>query len=289
MLSERDIKIRATGIGSSEISAIVGENLFANAHDVWLAKLGLVEPMVETDAMWLGHQLEPVIARRYIKETGVRLRRGHGTRRHSQNPWQVCTTDFHFAKTDEQRIVECKLVGMRVMHHWTLDADGAPPYVLTQAHWQMGVLGLSRCDVAVIFGGTAEFRIYQITFDSEVFAMLTEIGRKFWFDRVVARVPPPIDETDSARRSLLAIYGYNRAPLKDAPPEAQQWVDARMDADARLKAAEKEKDLATNKLCEIIGEAEGIRTEDWYATWKLTKAGTRAFRLAEWKKGRRAA
>lgn len=291
MLTDKQKAKRFSGLGSSDISAVAGENPFKGPHEVWLQKLQLIDDPGETDATWLGHQMEPVIARRYIKDTGIKLRRGHGTRRHSVHSHLLATIDFYGQEpSGEPVIVEAKWVGGRVMYHWNLEADGAPPYVQLQVQHQMGVLGYKRADVAVIFGMSAEFRIYQFSFDPEIFAALAELGRRFWHDRVLAKVPPPIDETESARQSLLAIYGKNRAPLKDAPAEADEWFAKRVDACARLEQAEKDKALATNKLCELIGEHEGIRGDGWYATWKNDKNGKRCFRAAEFKqKGRKAA
>lgn len=288
-LSEADHQVRSTGIGSSDISAIVGENPFKTVHEVWLEKSGLVERQGETDATWLGHELEPIVGKRYTMESGIGLRRGRGTARAKANPWQLCTIDFHFAR-EGRRIVETKWVGMRTMHHWNMEADGAPTYVQAQVQWQMGVLGYKQADVAVIFGGTAEFRIYQFAFDAEMFAFLTELGRKFWHDRVLAGVPPPADETEAARLVLNTIYRKHTKPLVDAPEGAADWYALRVDADARLDKAEADKTLATNKLCELIGEHEGIRGDGWYATWKEDCNGKRRFRAAEFKqKGRRAA
>lgn len=287
-LSEADHQVRATGIGSSDISAIVGENPWSNAHDVWQRKLNLVPPFPETNATRLGHDMEPIIGRWYTRDTGRILRKGGGTKRHKDRSWQLCTIDFGFAK-GERRIVECKHVGHYASAGWTMEADGAPPYVQIQAQWQMGVLGYERADVAVIFGGNADFRIYEYSFDATMFGHLTELGRRFWENHVLAGKMPEIDHSDAARDSLRAVYGFNRAPLKDAPPEASEWIAKRIEADATIKSAEKAKALATNKLCEFIGDADGIRTETHYATWKQTAAGTRSFRLAEFKKDRRAA
>ena len=175
-LSEADHQVRATGIGSSDISAIVGENPWANAHNVWQRKLNLVPPFPETNATRLGHDMEPIIGRWYTRDTGRILRKGGGTKRHKDRSWQLCTIDFGFAK-GERRIVECKHVGHYASAGWTMEADGAPPYVQIQAQWQMGVLGYERADVAVIFGGNADFRIYEYSFDATMFGHLTELGQ----------------------------------------------------------------------------------------------------------------
>ncbi len=276
-LSLEQLEIRTRGIGSSEIAALCGESPWRNAHDVWLEKLGLAEPFEGNDATWLGNELEPIIAKRYAQETGAEITHGPGTKLHPENPWALASTDYEWA--DRSRVVECKLVGIRAMHHWTMDADGAPTYVQLQAQWQCYVREIERADVAVIFGGTAEFRIYEFTRDNELISALVTIAKRFWETNILERVAPPIDGSESARATLSALYPSNRRPLLPAPPEAEQWFLRRAKAVEEGKAAEAEKDLATNKLIEMIGDADGIEGNFGVVTFKKTKAGRRAIRV----------
>lgn len=276
MLSEEQRIRRAAGLGSSDVSAVAGENPFKNAHGVWLEKRGLVEPSPETDATWLGSQMEPVIARRYALEMGVELVPGPGTVAHPNHPWALATTDYEHA--DRSRVVECKWVGMRPMAHWTMDKDGAPLYVVCQMQWQMFVRGIERADAAVIFGATAEFRIYEFYRDEGIIDALLKIGRRFW-ELVQRGDPPQVDSSDEARRTLAALYPSSRAPLKEAPPDAAHWFDRHQAASLQLEKWSEEERLAANKLRQLIGEAEGIEGPWGRATWKSNKNGVRTLRV----------
>lgn len=275
MLTEEQQRIRSAGLGSSDISAVAGEHPYKNAHAVWLEKRGLVEPQEPTDATWLGDQMEPIIAARYAQEMGVRIVPGPGTVAHPEHPWALATTDYEHA--DGSRIVECKWVGQRPMAHWSMDADGAPPYVACQMSWQMFVRGINRADCAVIFGATAEFRIYEFTRDNGIIDAMFRIGQRFW-QRVLDGEPPPIDETEEARQTLLALYPTSYAPLKPAPPEAEHWFQEHEAADAEIERWTDRKKLAANKLREAIGDAVGIEGPWGKATWKSSKAGVRTLR-----------
>lgn len=277
MLSSEQVELRAHGLGSSDMSAVASENPYWDVHRVWLVKRGLLDTSEPTDATWLGHEMEPIVAKRYTIETGVELVDGPGTVAHPEHPWALATTDREY--TDRSRIVECKWVGQRVAWHWTLEADGAPPYVLIQGQWQMFVRNIPRLDVAVIFGGTADFRIYELQRDEAMIGALLKIGERFWFDRVLAGTPPPVDETRSARHVLEALFPRHLAPLKPAPVEAEKWFELRQQAEARREEAQEEFDLASNKLRECIGDAAGI-VGDWgRATWKADKRGVKSLRV----------
>lgn len=276
-LTQEDREIRHAAIGSSEIAAIAGENPWANAHDVWLKKKGFVEDESSgSDATWLGHELEPIIARRWEREMGIALVPGGKTRRHPEHTWCVGTLDYQ--TEDASRIVECKYVGGRVANHWLMDADGAPPYYQIQVQWQMGLSGIHCADVAVIFGATAEFRIYRHAFDPGVFEALLGIGERF-MRLLDSDAYPAIDGSESARETLRAVYGSNRRPLAMAPPDAQVWFSRRLEADREIDRWESEKKLATNKLCEMVGDADGIEGEFGKFTWKARKDGVRVAKL----------
>lgn len=276
-LTQEQLEQRLHGIGSSDLSAIVGENPYRNASAVWLEKRGLAEPFDGNDATWLGSEMEPVIAKRYTLETGAKLEPGPGTVAHRSTPWALATTDYE--RVDRSRIVEAKWVGMRTMPHWTMDADGAPVYVQIQTQWQMFCRDFALADVAVIFGATAEFRIYEFTRDEAMIGSLVAIAGKFWRDHVIARVPPAVDGSESARAVLSSLYPSNRKPLKPAPVGADEWFYRRIRAAEAGKVAEAEVDLCTNKLIEMIGDADGITGGFGAVTFKMTKAGRRQIRM----------
>jgi putative phage-type endonuclease len=277
MLSARDHELRSRGLGSSDVSAVVGENPYKTAHDVYLEKRGLVERSEGSAATWLGHELEPIIAKRYALETGVALRPGPGTMRHHEHEWVLASTDYEYI--DGARIVECKYVGGSVMSHWTRDVDGIPPYVHMQAQWQMFARSIPRCDVIVLFGATAEFRIYELEVDEGIMAPLLTIARRFWFDHVLTAEPPPVDHTENAKRMLRTLYPISRKPLKPAPIECNEWFNRRLAAEPELERWQREYDLANNKLREAIGDAEGITGDFGIVTNKADKRGRRSLRV----------
>lgn len=278
-LSEAQQEKRLSGIGSSEIAAVLGENPFKNAHHVWLVKRGLIEDEGETGKTWLGHVIEPALAEWYGQETGRRVRRFGRTVRHRVHDFALASPDYEVIDAAERHLVECKVVGWRVEHHWDIHVpEGIPLYVLLQCQWQMGCTGAKRCDVVVLFLDDCERRIYELTFDADLFAKMVAAASDFW-RRVLAGEAPPIDGSEEARLVLESIYQWKRAALKPAPPEAEELFARHMAASRVIKDAEAEKDLATNKLCELVGDADGIVGELAKFTWKKRVDGVRVARL----------
>ncbi len=278
-LSEAQLAKRLTGIGSSEVGAVCGESPYASPHDVWLRKRGLVESDPEDGRTWLGHVIEPALAGWYAEETGRRVRRFGRTVRDAKHTFALASPDYAVHSDDSRHLLEIKSVGWRVEHHWDRHAkDGVPLYVLCQCTWQMGICGATKCDVAVIFLSDGERLIYELEFDPDLFAKMLIIVERFW-GLVQSGTAPSVDDSDACRKVLESVYAWKRAELKPAPPEAEEWLQRRLAADAALKAAETEKALATNKLCEFVGDADGIFGECARFTWKTTKAGQRVARI----------
>ena len=67
---EEWLKIRESGIGSSEIATIVGLNPWETPYQLWRRKLGIDPPKQENFAMKAGHYLEDAVARFWSDETG---------------------------------------------------------------------------------------------------------------------------------------------------------------------------------------------------------------------------
>ena len=278
---------RKLGIGSSEIAAVCGLNPFKSPHAVWLAKRGLVDDDEETDSMWLGHALEGPLAERYAAESGVLVMRDGKTVHHRENNFALATPDYRASADGKIRpwdtlpIVECKVVGWRMEHHWDDSrADGLPPYVEAQCQWQCGVTGASRFVVPVLFTSDARFRVFEGSADPDVFALLLDKASAFWSLVQRGELPDP-DATEACTIALAARYAWKPTERLDAgPAELEQLVRIRMAHVERAKASTVEAALAENMIRALIGdERAGFTGDGWKVTWKGDKNGRRSLRF----------
>ena len=283
-LSAEQHILRATGIGSSDIASIVGLNPWRSAHDVWMVKRGLVveEGNVRTR---MGSRVEACVLDEYREETGAELAQ-FGTVRHAENDWMLATPDaFVFGAP---RLVEVKCVGWRSAFHWGDEEDAIPDYYRPQVEWQMAVTGAEDAHVAAWIGGS-DFRIYTVRRNAVLADALVEAGRRFWFDHVLTGEPPAIDGSDGARRMLAQMYPRNTKPLLSASAEHDRLADCLARARLAFDEAEQAKKAAENAVIEAIGDADGIQSDGWKATYRATKTGTRRFVFTSLNKGKKAA
>ena len=282
MLTAEQKAIRATGLGASEIAAVAGISPWASPLDIWLRKATPTRgPLIEDDLdaaaqdrTEVGHVLEEPVLDLYRRRTGfAAVRHSDQTRRHPQYRWMLASPD---ATADAGHLVEIKVVGMRMAEHWD---GGVPDYVRAQAQQQMLVAGATRCDVAALIGGT-DFRPYVLEHDAALAAALIGVGESFWRDHVEADIPPPPGATEDRMEYLAKRFPRHRDALLEVPAEHHDLVGAMIArytaAAAAAKAADGALEAAKAALCELIGEAAGIRGPWGQATWKL-QAGRPAY------------
>jgi putative phage-type endonuclease len=275
MLTAEQIQERRSGIGSSEIAAILGENPYANAHSVWLAKMGVKDDS-ESEPAWWGSQMEPIVGARYERERDVHLRRHRMVRR---GDIALASPDFVLYEEDTvAKIVECK-VAFRTGDQWDgFDEEGVPPMYYLQGVWQCGVLGVPRFDLAVFFAGLCKFSIYEFEHDPELFSQMHKAAEHFWGKYVLTGTPPPVDSSEHAKRALEHKHSW-RGGMRPASEQEVELVRARIAASKEVDAAQEALDLKNNQLRATIGDLDGIFGPWGRVTWRPNKAGQRPLRV----------
>lgn len=272
-LTAEQHEMRRTGIGASESPCLVGLSPFGTEISVWAEKMGLAEDR-PTDAQELGVIIEDAAAALYRKKTGYETAH-FGTLRHPRFPWMLATPDL--VVSGQRRIAQIKLVGHWMAHHWT---EGVPDYVVCQVQHEMEVVDADVCDVIAIIDGT-RLLILPVERDREMGRDLVEVCRVFMERYVETGEMPDPDGSDEATKAIRARYRKTKPEYLTATAEDELLGKAWLDADRRLRAAEKDQALAAQRLKLRIAEAEGIEGESFRATWKASKKGVRTFLLRE--------
>jgi putative phage-type endonuclease len=187
---------RRTGIGGSDVAAILGLSRWKTPLDVYLDKRGELPPQPDNDAMLWGRILEPVILAEFSRRHGVAVEKPDGVVRDPQFPWMLASLDGWAPEMDA--VVEVKTA--RSADGWgEPGTDEIPAYYETQVAHYLAVTGARLAFIPVLIGA-ADFRVYQVERDDSFIADLFEAERAFWHDHVLAGVPPePINAADAAR------------------------------------------------------------------------------------------
>lgn len=269
-------------ISGTEISAILGLNPYMAPMDLYMRKLGLIDPPEENEAMKWGIAAEHVVARRYAKETGSRLYPevdvGFDYSEplyHPEHSWWRGTPDRSIAfkaSGPVEGLLEIKIVGERMAYQWGDPPDGdVPEQYLTQCAWYMPLLGVEWADLAVQIGNR-DYRVYRINRDRELEDQLRDAALAFINDHLSPQVPPPIDGSESSRRYLNYRYPVERDPLLEVTsPDIELEIENLQVAKAELKVWENRVATCENTVKAIIQDHEGIMGAFGKVLWRKNK------------------
>lgn len=178
---------RRSGIGASEVAAILGLSPWQTPLGVYRTKLG-VPNEIDEDLAYFGHALEAPIAQ-WIRdkhpevgpvEPGI-------SARSVEWPWLTATPDRSAGDVGLVYPIEIKTSSAFSKDKW---ADGVPLYYQAQVQTQLAVLGAPFGWLAVLHGGNSP-ELYRVERDEEfITEHLIPKTRDFWEQHVLARVPP---------------------------------------------------------------------------------------------------
>lgn len=264
---------RRTGIGGSDVAAILGLSPWATPLTVWLDKTGRSPQKEETLAMRIGTRLEDFVAELYCEETGRKVQRytkmihrgcllGNFDRLVIREGEKVAS---HMGEVRTDTLLECK-TGTRP---W--DDGEVPIYYQTQVQHYMGLEpALKQAHIAYLNLTYRQFSVYTIPRHDGVIAELQ--GRMSeWWERHIVRgeIPKPSTEADCK----LLWQTSNPGKRVEATAEILEAVE-------RLRSVRTAYD-------EIKGEKESLEAAVKGAMGNAeTLVGWNGFPLATWKSGR---
>ena len=256
---------RQKWIGASDAGTILGLNPHESPMSLYLRKRGEIEPKQETLAMWLGHEMEPIIAKRYEIETGRHLYDpgDYAILHHPVHEWLTATRDRTTTfDSGDHGPVELKAPGDRMARDWS-ECD-SPLCYQVQLQIQMACMGAKEGEIAAIVGND---RFYCIRYqrDDAFLEVVIPVLREFW-ECVKNGVRPAIDGTESTRRAIRALHPDDNGETITLPSEFEEEL--------------KELSFLEGKIEEMKLDAEKIRNHVMYTMGPNTYAflnGERVF------------
>jgi len=271
-LSAEALAERRTGIGGSDIAAIMGVSPFLSALDVFRLKKDLVE-VPESEAMYWGSALEGAILDRYQADhPEVAVERNFELVRGRQPAdWTIGTPDAFARSLGETYGVEIKTTNAFAAQHWD---DGVPLHYQYQCQWYMFVCELERWDLAVLIGGS-DYREFALARDNALIQdTLLPAASHFWQNYVLLDVPPPPSPSDK----LADLYPDDNGAMLAANFETEGIVLAYRDTVAKARAVGADVAALKAQVQGIIGENSGIEGPWGRITWKRSgKSRSRRF------------
>jgi putative phage-type endonuclease len=245
------LALRRTGLGATDAAVVAGRSKFASPFDKYQEIRGTSAPKIATDAMKWGMLLQPVIAKAWGEEMGVKVRGNTWTYFHPDDPRIFSHYDADVVGRPE--IVEVKTASAYAQREWGEEGTDQIPegYLLQCQHEIMCRPGIERCHVAVLIGGQ-KLKKYVVDRDDELIRNLLTIETAF-LDRALAGIPPEIDGSDGATAYLAERFPKDDGNVIELPESLEA------EAVAYLAVLAEEKDVAGRKA--LIGNLLRNRLE----------------------------
>ena len=287
------MKKKIKGIGGTDISAILGMNPYKTPLDVWLDKTGQGPPDEDDENKWWGREMEPVLAKRYIKECEQKFGSPFDLVipspvmlpiRHKKIECVVGSPDALWLPTfkeikkpgivtvESQGGVDFKTSG-RPQDWGEPGTDDIPRHYHLQADWYMGLTGAAWWDVAtLLMSFNRRFMIFRVTRDDDLIGYLQEEAEKFWKDHVLSGIPPDLDGSKSAGEYIKRKYPVEVGPML-APTDTEILADIDRYRENRdqLKHLEQLVSMYENRLKNFVGDCAGMEGGWGRITWRKSK------------------
>lgn len=133
--------------------------------------------------------------------------------------------------------------------------ESIPDEYMLQVQHYMAVTGFKSAYIAVLIGGNT-FKWRLVERDEDLISMLIELESRFW-EYVKNGTPPPIDGSEACAKYLAEKYSDSDAnKTVELPFEAEMLIKEYNKACEKLNTLTEEKQLAENKLKQLLGENE---------------------------------
>jgi putative phage-type endonuclease len=225
------LRKRQSGIGGSDIAAIMGLSKYRTAMHVYLDKTRQIAPdKQETEEQWRGQRLEGAILDMYehrVPDVILERNEEMTINRHPGVPHFLGSYDATAVPADvaiqprygARYVVDAKSADLAVAHEWGRDGScTAPIEYVTQILWYMGIGDFSKGDLAALIGGR-NFRIITIERENDLIEIFQREADRFWNEHVMKLVPPSIDTVHRTAESVVkSVFGSKPARFAELEP-----------------------------------------------------------------------
>lgn len=269
---EEWLELRRLGIGGSDAAGLLGVSPWSSPVSIFADKV-LGSDDADSEPMYWGRTLEPVILAHYSRETGRTVKSDGRLLRSKRWPFMQVTLDGTQAgPSGEVGFVEVKNTRFHLK-------DGVPEHYWIQMQHQYAVTGYSWGSFAVLVMGS-EFYWSDVKRDNEfILETLVPACAAMW-ERVEARGPTPSpDASEATMDALKRIYPKDDGETIELGGDFIDMDLERQEIAAQLSELEGKKREIDNRVRHEIGDASvGILPSGRKYTWKANKNGVRVLR-----------
>lgn len=254
------LKERKKGIGGSDISVIMGVNKWRSKLDLYLDKTSDTTNEIDSEIVYWGNVLEPVVANEFMKRTGKAVVESHEIHRHKDYDFFCATVDRLLI--DEDAILECKTTSVFNDRLW--QDEQIPDSYILQCQWYMYVLDKPKAYIACLIGGQ-KFVWKEILRNEDLIRMMKEKAFEFWTEHVLKEIPPEDNAVSS--ETVLRMYPNSNGKTIDISDIDHDLSDLKT-VQENIKVFQDVEESIKNKIKMFLGENEYGKSDRWVVSFK---------------------
>lgn len=255
---EEWLELRRTGIGGSDCAAALGMSKWQSQLGLWLDKMGQGKPVEESESMYWGTVMEPILLAEFSKRTGKKAESCPFMFQSVEYPWMIADLDGIVREDDgSTSIIEIKTANSFAINDWS---DGVPVQYYLQIQHYMATVDLNKTYLCVLLGGN-EFQIHEIDRDEDTIRNIIALEHDFW-QKVVTKSQPEVDsQSGDALNSMYPEANNTSVMLAD---EADNLISDYMSIKAIEDDVKQKKAELENKLKAMLGQAESGKSKSGF-------------------------
>lgn len=259
---EEWLKLRKMGIGGSDAGAVCGLNPYRSPMAVYQDKISEEINDTDNEAMRQGRDLEEYVAKRFMEETGLRVRRSNRMYRSVPHPFMLADVDRLIIGEDAG--LECKTASAYSADKWK---DGAiPEHYLLQCYHYMAVTGRKTWYLAVLIMGK-DFQYRKLTWDDGLIRDLIFIEENFWNHHVIPHIMPDPDGSKICDEVLNRYFGRSNQGTEIPLVGFDEKLKRREELMKLSKQLEKEQNQIEQEIKIYLGSNEMGSSEKYRVSW----------------------
>lgn len=257
------LRIRKNYLTGSDAGAVCGMNPYRSVMQVYLDKTSPEIEVTDNESMRLGRDLEDYVARRFMEETGKKVRKSNAMYVNDQHPFMMANIDR--LVIGERAGLECKTASPYLADRWK---DGKiPEWYYLQCQHYMKVLEMDGWYLAVLIYGKG-FQYTYLPRDEELLDNLVEVERDFWGNHVQAKVMPSPDGSKGADE-LIQHYFHRKQGTVARLMGMDEQITRRNELVELIKKMQTEQKIIEQEIKMYLGKEQaqtGI-SDQYRVTW----------------------
>lgn len=213
---EEFLKRRKSGIGGSDIAAIMGLSKFRTPEQVWLDKISDEINEEQNDVLELASYLEEYAAQKYSKVTGYKVRRRNRELVHKDYPFLKGNIDREILG-DPRGVGILEIKALSTYNFRNVKMHGLPAdYICQIQDYFLCGNGVYKWGAfAILNRDSGELLTFEVAPDAEFHEEIIRVCLPFWTECVEKRIPPMPAATESGKVSVAPAYSGVIADLTD--------------------------------------------------------------------------